>query len=88
MRSLGLLYHQPLVHFHLGLALAASGSIDGAIKSVHTALELRPEMAGAHEVLAKLYRSKGDAAKGHFHQHRAQQLRKDQPEQSAPDPQP
>jgi tetratricopeptide (TPR) repeat protein len=74
LRSIGLLFYQPLAHYHLGLSLAASGSVDEAVAAFHTALKLRPDMGIVHRCLSKIYLAKADSDKGRFHLRQAQKV--------------
>jgi predicted AlkP superfamily phosphohydrolase/phosphomutase/tetratricopeptide (TPR) repeat protein len=59
--SVRLLYHQPLVHYHLGIVFAAQGQLTLAGKSLHTALEMQPDFAEARACLATVSQAR-DAA--------------------------
>jgi tetratricopeptide (TPR) repeat protein len=76
MRSIALLYRQPLVHFHLGVALAATGRLDAAVDSLERALAWAPDLAAAHESLAGIHRARGDAERAVRHLSLAQTIRR------------
>ena len=50
-----LLYHYPMAHYYLGVALHRLGRIKPAVQALQVALSLNPNFAEAHERLAYLY---------------------------------
>jgi tetratricopeptide (TPR) repeat protein len=56
--SLGLLYHQPRLHYYCGFALANLSRDREAAGAYQTALEQAPLFVAAHRQLARLYRRK------------------------------
>jgi tetratricopeptide (TPR) repeat protein len=55
MRSLGLLYQQPDVHYQLGRALAAVGRLLQAQEALHNALRIEPGLAPAQAALQQVH---------------------------------
>ncbi len=54
-RSVGLLYHNPMGHFALGIAQHRAGLIFEAAKSLQTAIEQNPNFPEAYKRLAYIY---------------------------------
>ncbi|HUG36027.1 MAG TPA: hypothetical protein VML54_03700 [Candidatus Limnocylindrales bacterium] len=79
MRSVGLVYHQPVVHFHLGAALYGAGYVEAAIESLETAVQFQPDLGEAHGILARVLRSKGDLGRAAEHEAASAALRKPTP---------
>ncbi len=76
MCSISLLHHRPLTHVHLGLALTATGQIDWAIRAFNVAIELAPDFALPHHLLAEILERRGsDPEKARAHRDLAEQLR-------------
>lgn len=76
IRSIALLYRQPLVHLHLAIALAATGRLDGAISSAQTALSFDPTLDAAHDLLSRIHRERGDLDGVAVHMSLAEVIRK------------
>jgi predicted AlkP superfamily phosphohydrolase/phosphomutase/tetratricopeptide (TPR) repeat protein len=53
--SLGLLYHNPQAHYHLGMARFRLGDFAGSERSCLNAIKQAPGMKKAHELLVSLY---------------------------------
>jgi TolA-binding protein len=51
----GLVYHQPAAHYHLGEALFRLGHYQRAAEAYQVAVSQAPGMRRAHERLARLY---------------------------------
>jgi Flp pilus assembly protein TadD len=77
-----LLFYQPLVHYHLGVVLAVQGKLTPAIQSLQRALEFRPQLAAAHEVLAQTYHARGEKALARAHKLRARELKAARPREA------
>ena len=56
-RAIGLKFRFPVAHYFYGRAQRQSGDLEGAIKSLKTALKQNPNFQEAHEVLAAVYAS-------------------------------
>jgi tetratricopeptide (TPR) repeat protein len=56
MRSLGVLQHQPDVHFNLGLSLAALGNPAAALQALGNALAIEPNMPQARAAMQHIQR--------------------------------
>lgn len=54
LQSIGLIYYQPYAHFHLGLALAATGRLRNAMEALNNALKLRPDFEEAKEAIKEV----------------------------------
>jgi Flp pilus assembly protein TadD len=54
-RSVGLAYHYPAAHFHLGVALACSERPREAARALETCVAQQPRLAEGHAWLARLY---------------------------------
>ena len=54
-RAIGLQYRFPVAHYFYGIAQKRSGDVDGAIRSLNTALKQNPNFQEAHELLAVIY---------------------------------
>src|SRR5262249_37724523 len=50
-RSIGLAFHNPLAHFHLGQVLAARGALEDAARSLRTAMAQQPGFTEAKPIL-------------------------------------
>ncbi len=66
--SVGLLYFQPLAHYHLGLVRRALGREQAAIDSFEIALSQRPDLLAAHGELTQLFAERDDLFKVQLHQ--------------------
>lgn len=55
LAAVGLLYHYPLAHFYLGMALHGLGRLKPAAQALEVAVSLNPNFVEAHERLALLY---------------------------------
>jgi predicted AlkP superfamily phosphohydrolase/phosphomutase/tetratricopeptide (TPR) repeat protein len=77
-RAIGLKYHFPPGHFFLGMARQRAGDVEGAIESLHVALEQNPNFVEAHETLAAIYgRSALDEELARQHKAAARELASD-----------
>jgi tetratricopeptide (TPR) repeat protein len=56
-RAVGLVFDNPLVHFHLGQILAARGALPEARDALRTAIDQQPRMAEARDLLARVERA-------------------------------
>lgn len=68
LKSIGLLYHQPLAHYVLGLALMRIRRADAAVDALQVAVSQNPNFPQAHRLLARIYRfvlRDQDAARSH-----------------------
>jgi Flp pilus assembly protein TadD len=54
LTAVGLAYHVPLAHYHLGVALARLGEVEAARRAFETCVRLRPGTAAARRWLARL----------------------------------
>ncbi len=69
--SVGLLYHNPMAHFVLGMARHRAGMVIEALKSLETAVEQNPNFPEAYRRMAYIYE------KRLFVSEKAKQLRKE-----------
>lgn len=75
LRSIGLLYHNPVPHYTLGVALARRGQTDQAVEALQAALAINPNFAAAHRVMAWLLGvRRGDPAGAAEHRQLARQM--------------
>jgi protein O-mannosyl-transferase len=65
---------KPRQHYNLGVVLARSGDLDGAIEQYRTALKLRPDHTAVYYNLGNAYARKGDAEDALHNYRRALQL--------------
>ncbi len=56
LQSVGLIYHNPMAHFLLGMALHRTGYIDNALESLKVAIKQNPNFPAAYKRLAYIYR--------------------------------
>ena len=72
LQSVGLIYHNPMAHFLLGMALHRTGYIDNAIESLKVAVKQNPNFPAAHRRLAYIYRHRlKDLAMAQYHNQKA-----------------
>lgn len=75
--SIGRLYHNPMAHYLLGIALHRQGDIAEALMALKVAVSQNPHFAEAHERLAYVYRRRlGDSQKSSEHAQRARESAK------------
>lgn len=55
LHAIGLMYHSPVMHFHLGEALCQLNQFDAAADAFSTTLRLAPQMNPARRALARIY---------------------------------
>ncbi|NOQ63248.1 MAG: tetratricopeptide repeat protein [Methyloprofundus sp.] len=67
LASIGLIYHNPVAHYHCALAQQKLGHTDDAIASLNTALAQNAMFPLAHQLLAKIYRSREQFDKATTH---------------------
>ena len=79
-RAIGLKYRFPVAHHFYARALNRSGDVDGAIRSLKTALKQNPNFQEAHEVLATIYDSVGEPELAIEHRGTARNLANDNKE--------
>ena len=74
-----LLFHLPLAHFQLGVALAREGRVSPAIVALKRAVDMQPNMVLAHRWLAALHAADGASAfLAGAHRNQAQQSFREQ----------
>ena len=78
LTSIGLLYHHPLAHFVLGVALQRMGRVVQAIEAYRVALSLNPNFAEAHRRLGRIYARTGEPRKAKEHLRLARDLTRKQ----------
>jgi tetratricopeptide (TPR) repeat protein len=77
MRSLSLVYHQPLMHYVMGYCLMNMGDMAGAEQPLRLAVSQSPGFTKAHELLSRLYADHLDRPKeAALHYVNAEQLKK------------
>ena len=77
LRSLGLVFQQPLAHFLLGVARYRLGRFDEAIEAFKVALRQNPTYPAAHRFLAEIYqRHRDEPVKASAHLHLAAEARR------------
>ncbi len=64
LESLQLLFHQPRVHFHLGLACWQLGELDRARQAFETCLKIRPNAEDVRQKLQELNQQTNEIANG------------------------
>ena len=74
-RAIALDARSPQFHYNIGLAFAALGRIDEAIRHNRSAIELRSDYADAHNNLAAALRAKGQLREAVAHYRRALALK-------------
>lgn len=67
LASVGLIYHNPVAHYHCALAQQKLGHADDAIASLNTALAQNAMFPLAHQLLAKIYHSRDQFDKATTH---------------------
>ncbi len=72
--SLGMLYHQPQLHYYCGFALAKLGQDRKAVSAFRTALQQAPQYALVHLQLARLYWRKLELGLAVKHRHLAREI--------------
>ncbi len=87
LASIGLLYYQPLVHYHLGLVHRALGREQAAIDSFEIAVGQRPDLLVAHGELVEMFAGRDEPFKTQLHQAPAR-IRQAQNRARGPDFQP
>jgi predicted AlkP superfamily phosphohydrolase/phosphomutase/tetratricopeptide (TPR) repeat protein len=77
MRSLSLVYHQPLMHYVMGHCLMGQGDYGGAEQPLRIAVSQSPGFTKAHELLSRLYADHLDRPReAALHYVNAEQLKK------------
>ncbi len=78
MRSVTLEHNQPMTHTHLGLCAARVGEFAMAQRALEIAIELNPQIALPHRLLARLYKRRlNNPEAARQHARRARELRRD-----------
>ena len=68
LEAVSLLYHFPMAHFCLGVALHRMGHVDRAVQALEVAVALNPNFREAHLRLTRIYRDRlGNPAKADEH---------------------
>lgn len=68
LNAVGLLYHYPLAHLSLGMALARMGRYDRSVEALEVSLRMAPGLVQAHRFLKSIYGSKlNDKTKADHH---------------------
>jgi len=67
LASIGLIYHNPIAHYHCALARRRLGRKDEAMESLQVALAQNPVFPAAHKLLAEIYRSREQLGKDAEH---------------------
>jgi tetratricopeptide (TPR) repeat protein len=68
LEAVALLYHFPMAHFCLGVALHRMGHVERAVQALEVAVALNPNFREAHLRLARIYGDRlGDATKADEH---------------------
>ena len=76
LRAVALLYHYPMAHFYLGVALARLGDVVRAVDALEVAVAFNPNFREARRRLARLYeRRLHDPEKAAAHRDILQQMR-------------
>lgn len=76
--SVGIMYHQPLAHFFVGVALSQLQRFDEATKAMETAVQQNPAFPQAHRRLARLHTGLGSFDKAAHHRKLEEQARQRQ----------
>lgn len=75
--AVGLLYHYPQAHYHLGVALHRIGFLDRALEALQVALSQNPNFIEAHQRLAYIYRRRLDEPeKADYHRDQIKEIRR------------
>ena len=76
LKAIGLMYHYPLAHYALAVALHRIGQVDRALEALRVALSQNPNFAEAHDRAAYIYEyRKNDAEQAKYHKAQARELR-------------
>lgn len=76
LKTVGLLYHYPMAHYCLGLALLRLNRVSEGETALNTAVELNPNFQEAHERLARFYaKRKPEPDKAAMHRKLAQEIK-------------
>ena len=75
LRSIGLIYHQPRAHRHLGVALMRLGEFDRALQAFEVSRSMAPNQPDVHRALAHFHETvTKDSARAAEHRRRAEEL--------------